>query len=212
MSAGIASSRARAPRLDARPRGSCAPSRPSSAREPVAVEDVVDDLEEQPELVDANARHGRCSGSGTAGDRRARSRPRPRRGDPSSASAAARGRRRRRAHRRGTGRRSSRASRATSSRATAVVGYESASRNACASSASPARIAVASPNRTCEVARPRRRSSSSSAGRSSWTSEKVCTSSSAAAAGSSSAGSRPTASPVARQSTGRIRLPPPSRL
>ena len=60
------------------------------------------------------------------------------------------------------------------------------------------------------LARPRRSSSSSSAGRSSWTSEKVCTSSSAAAAGSAASGSAPAASAVARQSTGRTRLPPPA--
>ena len=39
----------------------------------------------------------------------------------------------------------------------------------------------------------------------------VCTSSTAAAAGRSSSGREPVASPQARQSTGRIRLPPPSR-
>src|SRR5439155_12670857 len=43
-----------------------------------------------------------------------------------------------------------------------------------------------------------------------WTSEKLWTSSSAAAAGRIASGSAPAASPVARQSTGRIRLPPPS--
>ena len=42
---------------------------------------------------------------------------------------------------------------------------------ASASSASPTRIAFASPYFTCTVGRPRRRSSSSIAGRSSWTSE-----------------------------------------
>src|SRR5690349_19543182 len=57
---------------------------------------------------------------------------------------------------------------------------------------------------------PRRSSSSSSAGRSSWTSENVCTSSSAAAAGSAVSASPPAASAVARQITGRTRLPPTS--
>ena len=71
-----------------------------------------------------------------------------------------------------------------SSRATCGVSYDVASRNASASSASPARIPVASPNCFHVEGCPRRSSSSSSAGRSSWTSENVCTSSSAQPAGS----------------------------
>ena len=46
-------------------------------------------------------------------------------------------------------------------------------RNASVSSASPARIAVPSPNTLWEVGFPRRKSSSSIAGRSSWISEYV---------------------------------------
>src|SRR5687768_1393304 len=99
---------------------------------------------------------------------------------------------------------------AASSRATAGVSYVSARRNASTRSASPARTATGSPNCAHVLGRPRRVSSSSSAGRSSWTSENECTSSTAHAAGSTSSGSAPIASPTARQSTGRIRLPPPS--
>ena len=50
-------------------------------------------------------------------------------------------------------------------------GSRAISAKASACSPSPARIAMPSPNTTCEVGRPRRRSSSSMAGRSSCTSE-----------------------------------------
>src|SRR5438105_5101182 len=97
-----------------------------------------------------------------------------------------------------------------SSRPAAGEPYDSASRNASASSASPARIAVASSYFAHVLGRPRRSSSSSSAGRSSWTSENACTSSSDAAAGRAASGSVPAASAVARQITARTRLPPSS--
>ena len=96
----------------------------------------------------------------------------------------------------------------TSSRATALVPYESASLNASARRASPARTAVASSYCAQTDGAPRRSASSSSAGRSSWTSENECTSSTAAAAGNRLSTRAPIASPVARQSTGRTRLPP----
>src|SRR6185437_6405389 len=89
-------------------------------------------------------------------------------------------------------------------------GYESASRNASASSASPASTATASPYSAQVDGRPRRSASLSSAGRSSWTSENAWTSSSAAAAGNARSASVPAASAVARQMTPRTRFPPPS--
>src|SRR6476469_3651144 len=95
-----------------------------------------------------------------------------------------------------------------SSRATSDVSYEVASLNASASKASPARIPTASPYFFHVEGCPRRSLSSSSAGRSSCTSEKVWTSSSAQPAGSAASGETPAASAVARQMTGRTRLPP----
>ena len=53
----------------------------------------------------------------------------------------------------------------------ASAGSLASTSNASACSASPARIAVASPKATWQVGRPRRSASSSIAGRSSWTSE-----------------------------------------
>src|SRR6476469_8629598 len=97
-----------------------------------------------------------------------------------------------------------------SSRPTCGHGYESASRNASASKASPARTATASPYWAQTDGRPRRSASLSRDGRSSWTSENACTSSSDAAAGSPASASPPAASTVARQITARTRLPPSS--
>src|SRR5256885_13157082 len=97
-----------------------------------------------------------------------------------------------------------------SSRPTCGTWYESASRKASASSASPARTATASPCCAHTEGRPRRSASLSSAGRSSWTSENAWTSSSAAAAGSPASASTPAASTVARLMTARTRLPPTS--
>src|SRR3954451_1657647 len=79
---------------------------------------------------------------------------------------------------------------------------------ASASSASPVSTAVPTPYCAHTDGAPRRSLSSSSPGRSSWTSENECTSSTAAAAGSRLSTRTPIASPVARQRTGRTRLPP----
>src|SRR5712691_1167880 len=95
-----------------------------------------------------------------------------------------------------------------SSRATAGVSYDVARRKASARSASPARMPTASPYCFHVDGCPRRSSSASSGGRSSWTRENVCTSSSAQPAGSATWGAAPAASAVARQITGRTRLPP----
>jgi predicted secreted hydrolase len=76
--------------------------------------------------------------------------------------------------------------------------------------ASPASIAIASPNFLCAVGLPRLKSSSSIAGRSSWTKEYVWMSSMAAADGSTRAGSDPKTQATSMQSVGRTRLPPAS--
>ena len=54
-----------------------------------------------------------------------------------------------------------------------VSGSRDSTANASACRPSPARIAIPSPNTTCDVGRPRRSESSSIAGRSSWISEEV---------------------------------------
>src|SRR5262249_19381173 len=105
-----------------------------------------------------------------------------------------------------------RARRATSS-ARRGSGPEASRAKASVRSASPARMAIASPYTTWLVGRPRRSESSSIAGRSSCTRLYVWMYSSAQAASSAARGGGPggaAASAKARQRMGRSRLPPAS--
>ena len=156
----------------------------------------------------ANARHGACSSRGSAGRPERAHRPRPRRARRSSARCSS-VEVARRPRGRAAGRRSSRASRRRARarpRASRVVEREPERLGR----AARRRRGSRSPRRTAPTRSARRaaRVSLSSAGRSSWTSENECTSSTAAAAGRRCSARAPTASPVARQSTGRTRLPP----
>ena len=149
----------------------------------VAVEQVVDELEQRPELGRERA-PGRLLGRRHLGrveaahDRRLEQRAGLQAVDVLEVALRPRDR--------AAGRRSSPSVAATSSRATA------GDRIARARGAAPRRAARRRPGspsprraRPRSKARPRRSASSSRAGRSSWTSENVCTSSTAAAAGSS---------------------------
>ena len=172
----------------------------------VAVEQVVDDLEEQPELGGERAPR-RAARSAAPRPPRAHSRRTPRRARPSSGGAARRGRRAAAQveplaadHRERRPDELARDRGVPDRRARAGTPRPAARRRR--GSPSPRRTAAQTDGA------PRRSASSSSAGRSSWTSENECTSSTAAAAGSRFSTGAPTASPVARQSTGRTRLPP----
>src|ERR687894_85543 len=76
--------------------------------------------------------------------------------------------------------------------------------------ASPASIAIASPNFLWAVGLPRLKSSSSIAGRSSWIKEYVWMSSMAAAEGNTSSGCTSNTHATSMHSVGRTRLPPAS--
>ncbi len=97
-------------------------------------------------------------------------------------------------------------------RAASTVSIAPRTSKANVSSASPARIAMASPKTLWQVGLPRRRSSLSSAGKSSWINEYVWIISSAQAAVSTPAVWSDTARAASMQRIGRMRLPPAKRL